>query len=146
MKRIIATNPNNWAALVARLALGIAIFPHGAQKVLGWFGGSGISATMDFLTATMGLPFIIAVLVILIEFLGSIFLILGFLTRITAFSFICHFIGVVLISHFQYHFFMNWGGRQPIEGLEYFILLFGLVISLLITGGGKASIDALLER
>lgn len=57
MKRIIATSPNNWAALVARLALGIAIFPHGAQKVLGWFGGSGISATMDFLMATNGAAF-----------------------------------------------------------------------------------------
>lgn len=146
MKRILATNPKNWAALVSRLALGLAIFPHGAQKVLGWFGGSGISATMDFLTDIKGLPFIIAVLVILIEFLGSLFLIFGFLTRIAAFCFICHFLGVVLISHFQYRFFMNWGGAQAGEGLEYFILLYGLAISLLITGGGKVSIDARLGR
>lgn len=143
MKWIIATNPNNWAALVTRLALGIAIFPHGAQKVLGWFGGGGLSGTMGFLTSTMGLPFLIAVLVILIEFLGSLFLIFGFLTRVMAFCFICHFLGVVLISHFQDHFFMNWGGKQASEGLEYFILLFGLAISLLITGGGKASIDSM---
>ncbi len=146
MKWIIATNSNNWAALVARLSLGIAIFPHGAQKVLGWFGGNGLSMTINFLTDTMGLPFPIAVLVILIEFVGSIFLILGFLTRITAFCFICHFLGVVLISHFQEHFFMNWGGSQASEGLEYFILLFGLAISILIAGGGKLSIDVRLVR
>lgn len=146
MKWILTTNPNNWAALVARVALGITIFPHGAQKVLGWFGGVGISQTMSFLTDTMGLPFLIAVLVILIEFLGAIFLILGFLTRIAAFCFVCHFIGVVWISHFQDRFFMNWGGSQTGEGLEYFILLFGLAISLLIMGGGKASLDSMWKR
>lgn len=146
IKQIIATNPTNWAALVTRLALGITVFPHGAQKVLAWFGGSGISGTMDFLTVTMGLPFLIAVLVILIEFLGSLFLIFGFLTRIAAFCIICHFIGVVLFSHFQDRFFMNWGGTQTGEGLEYFILLFGLAISLLITGGGKASVDSLFQK
>jgi putative oxidoreductase len=145
MKWIIATNPENWAALVARLALGITIFPHGAQKVLGWFGGGGISGTMNFLTVTMALPFLIAVLVIVIEFLGSLFLIFGFLTRVAAFCFICHFIGVILISHFQDRFFMNWGGTRTGEGLEYFILLFGLAMSLLITGGGKASIDTLIK-
>jgi putative oxidoreductase len=134
MKWIIATNPNNWAALITRLALGITIFPHGAQKALGWFGGSGISGTMSFLT-NLGLPFVIAALVIIIEFLGSLFLIFGFLTRVTAFCFICHFLGVILISHFQDRFFMNWGGTKIGEGLEYFIMLFGLAISLLISGG-----------
>lgn len=146
MKTLVATNPHNWAALAARLALGIAIFPHGAQKVFGWFGGQGIKGTMAFLTEGAGLPFLIAVLVILIEFLGSLFLIAGFYTRVAAFCFICHFFGVVLFSGFQYRFFMNWGGTQQGEGLEYFILLFGLALSLLITGGGKASLDASLFK
>lgn len=145
MKWIFGTNPNNWAALVARLALGITIFPHGAQKVFGWFGGGGISGTMEFLTGA-GLPVLIAILVIVIEFLGSLFLIFGFFTRITAFCFLCHFLGVVLFSHFQDRFFMNWGGNAPGEGMEYFILLFGLAISLIISGGGKGSIDAQLGR
>ena len=146
MKAIFVTNPQNWAALVARLALGIAIFPHGAQKVFGWFGGPGIEGTMTFLTDKAGLPFLIAVLVILIEFLGSLFLVFGFLTRIAAFCFICHFLGVVLFSHFQNHFFMNWGGTQQGEGLEYFVLLFGLALTLLITGGGKGSLDSFLMK
>ena len=143
---IIATSPNNWVGLISRLALGITIFPHGAQKVLGWFGGSGFSDTMSFLTVKMGLPFVIALLVILIEFLGSLFLISGFLTRVAAFCFICHFLGVILISHFQDRYFMNWDGKQTGEGLEYFILLFGLAISLLIAGGGKASVDSVLQK
>ena len=146
MKKIIATNANNTAALIARLALGIALFPHGAQKLLGLFGGYGFTGTMGFLTTKAGLPYIIALLVILIEFFGSLFILFGLLTRVAAFGIIALFIGVVLTSHIQNGFFMNWGGTQKGEGIEYFILLFGLAISLLITGGGKASIDASMQR
>lgn len=144
MKRIIETNSNNVTALIARLALGITLFPHGAQKLLGLFGGYGFSGTMGFLTTQAGLPYIIALLVILIEFLGSLFLIFGLLTRVAAFGVIALFIGVVLTSHLQNGFFMNWTASQKGEGIEYFILLFGLAIILLVTGGGKASIDSSL--
>ena len=74
MKKLLSTNPNNWTALIARLALGITIFPHGAQKLFGWFGGYGFNGTMGFLTGQAHLPWIIALLVILIEFFGSLLL------------------------------------------------------------------------
>lgn len=143
MKKILATNPNNWAALFARLALGIAIFPHGAQKLLGWFGGYGFNGTMGFLTGQMHLPWIIGFLVILIEFLGTILLIFGFLTRLTAFAMLVDFLGVLFTIHIHNGFFMNWS-MQPNkgEGFEYFILVFGLALVSLISGGGKASVDA----
>lgn len=146
MNKIIATNPNNWTALIARLALGITIFPHGAQKLLGMFGGYGFTGTMGFLTTQAGLPYIIALLVILIEFFGSLFIIFGLLTRVSAFGMIALFTGVVLTSHIQNGFFMNWTGTQKGEGIEFFILLFGLAIILLIKGGGKASIDAAITK
>lgn len=146
MKKIIATNPGNRAALIARLAIAITIFPHGAQKLLGVFGGYGFSGTMGFLTTQAGLPYVFALLVILIEFFGPLFLLSGFLTRITAFGLLVQFIGVVFKSHIQNGFFMNWTGQQKGEGIEYFILLAGLSIILLITGGGAASIDAVLSR
>ena len=147
MNRLIATDKNNWTALIARLAIGITILPHGAQKLLGWFGGYGFNGTMNFLTTGAGLPFILALLVILIEFFGSLFLIFGFLTRISAFGIIALFIGVVLTSHISNGFFMNWGMEAAKgEGLEYFILLFGLAVISLIAGGGKASIDAAISK
>lgn len=146
MKNLLSTNPSNFYALIARLALGIVLFPHGAQKLLGWFGGYGFSGTMGFLTGGAGLPWIIALLVILIEFFGSLFLILGFATRLAAFGVIVNFIGVVVTSHAKNGFFMNWAGSQKGEGIEYFILLFGLAIISLIAGGGKASMDAALTR
>jgi putative oxidoreductase len=147
MKKLLATNPNNWPALVARLALGITIFPHGAQKLLGWFGGYGFNGTMGFLTGQAHLPWIIAVLVILIESIGALFLILGFATRIAAFAIIVNFLGVLFSSVINNGFFMNWN-MQPNkgEGIEYLILLFGLALIALIAGGGKASVDAAIIK
>ena len=142
MNKLLATNENNWPALIARLALGIVILPHGAQKLLGLFGGYGFSGTMGFLTTQAGLPYVFALLVILIEFFGSLFLIFGFLTRVAAIGFAGLFLGVISTVHLQNGFFMNWNGNQKGEGIEYFIFLFGLTIITLILGGGKASVDA----
>ena len=147
MKKLLATNSANTTALFARLALGIVVFPHGAQKLLGWFGGYGFDGTMGFLTGTAGLPSVIALLVILIEFFGAIFLITGFATRLAAIGILGNFIGVVVTSNLNNGFFMNWYAQQNKgEGLEYFILLFGLAIISLIAGGGRASADAAITK
>ena len=143
MKKLLVTNPNNRTALIARLALGITIFPHGAQKLLGWFGGYGFNGSMGFLTGQGHLSWIIALLVILIESIGALFLIFGFATRIAALAIIGNFLGILFSSIINNGFFMNWY-MQPNkgEGFEYFILLFGLAFIALIAGGGKASVDA----
>jgi putative oxidoreductase len=145
MKTIFKTDANNWTALVARLALGLVVFPHGAQKLLGWFGGYGFEGTMGFLTGAVGLPWFGGLLVILIEFFGALMLIFGAGTRIAALGTLGVFIGVVLTSHINNGFFMNWSATAGQgEGLEYFFLLFGLAIVSLIAGGGKYSVDAAL--
>lgn len=147
MNKIIATNANNWAALIARLALGLTIFPHGAQKLLGWFGGYGFTGTMGYFTTQVHLPYIIGLLFILIEFFGSLFLIFGFLSRIAAIGFIGIYIGAVATVHAANGFFMNWNMEAAKgEGWEYFILLFALAIIVLIAGAGKASIDAAISK
>lgn len=138
---------NNSTAWIARIALGIVVFPHGAQKLLGWFGGYGFEGTMGFLTGAVGLPYIIGLLVILIEFFGALFLISGFATRIAALGIIGNFIGVVISSHLGSGFFMNWSAQaNQGEGLEYFILLFGLAVVSVAAGGGKASVDGLISK
>lgn len=146
MKNWLVTNTNSWAALVARLTLGIVIFPHGAQKLLGAFGGYGFAGTTGYLTTQAGLPYAIAVLVILIEFFGSLFLIFGFLTRYVAIGFLGLFLGVVSTVHYKNGFFMNWSGTQKGEGFEYFLFLLGLALIALILGGGKASVDAAITN
>lgn len=145
LNKLLITDTSNVLALIARVALAIVIFPHGAQKLLGWFGGGGFEGTMGFLTGTIDLPYVIGLLVIIIEFFGSLFVFFGFLTRVAAFEIIANFVGVVLTVHIHAGFFMNWYGQaNKTEGLEYFILLFGLAIIVLIAGGGRASIDGQL--
>ncbi len=144
LKRLFDTK-DNVSLLVARLALGIVFFPHGAQKLLGWFGGFGFSGTLDALTQG-GMPWIVALLVILGESLGSISLILGFLSRFCAFGIGCIMLGAILIVHHQNGFFMNWQGNQKGEGFEYHLLALGLAFALMIGGGGKWSVDRLISQ
>ena len=147
MKRIILTNHTNIYALIARVALGIVVFPHGAQKLLGWFGGNGFEGTINSLTGSMGLPWILALLVILIESIGSLLLLFGLLTRVAALGMLINFIGVVLTTQMHNGFFMNWMKvADQGEGLDYFILLFGLALIALIAGGGKGSLDAVITN
>lgn len=143
--RIEKTNAQNWVPLFARLAIFLSIFPHGVQKLFGWFGGPGFSATMHGLTVGMGLPSIIAFLVIIIESVSTLFILLGLFTRISSAAVLINFLGVVFTVTIHSGYFMNWSGEAGKgEGLEYFILLFALLIILLIRGGGKASLDAWL--
>lgn len=147
MKQILATSPNDWAAMIARLTTGIVVFPHGAQKLFGWFGGYGFNGTMGFLTEQMNLPWLIGLLVILIESIGALLLIFGFLTRIAALGMIGNFIGVIVTSHLSNGFFMNWSGQPDKgEGYEFHLLVVGLSLACLIAGGGKWSVDAALTR
>ncbi len=140
MKKIFRAN-NDWTGFILRLIIGLVMLPHGAQKLLGWFGGYGFSGTMQFFTETRGLPWIVGFAVIMIEFFGSILLLLGFGSRILAIFFIILAAGIALSSHIQNGFFINWYGNQAGEGFEFFILLAGLNIALLLNGSGKLSID-----
>lgn len=146
MKKIIFKTNDNNAATILRIVLGVILFPHGAQKLLGWFGGYGFDGTMGFLTGTAGLPWIIAFLVIAIEFFGAIALIVGFGTRIVAVGIIALFAGIVFTSHLQNGFFMNWAGNQPGEGYEYHLLVIGMALALLVSGAGKWSVDYALQK
>ena len=131
------------AALILRIILAVVIFLHGAQKVLGWFGGHGFKGTMKSFTGS-GIPTPLAVLAVAAEFLGPLGLAVGFLTRVAAFGIACVMVVAMVKVHWQYGFFMNWFGNQKGEGIEYHLLAFGVAIALMITGGGAWSFDGLL--
>jgi putative oxidoreductase len=145
IQKVIRTGDST-TATVLRLALGGVMFAHGAQKALGWFGGYGIEGTMGFLTQTMGLPAIVAGLVIAIELVGSLALILGALTRAAALGIGAVMIGAVATTHLKVGFFMDWGGQQAGEGFEYHILALAMVAALMLLGGGALSVDRALTR
>jgi len=144
LKRFFDTK-DDVSLLVARLALGIVIFPHGAQKLLGWFGGGGFSGTLNAFTQG-GMPWILALLVILGESLGSLSLIFGFVSRFCAFGIGCIMLGAILMVHHQNGFFMNWMGNQKGEGYEYHLLALGLALAVMIGGGGKLSVDRAISE
>ncbi len=139
MKALFRTE-DSLSLLLVRLALGIVMLPHGLQKTLGLFGGPGFSGTMGMFTS-QGMPALLAFLVILSESLGSLGLIVGFLTRVAAFGCAAVMLGAIGMVHWSNGFFMNWFGKQSGEGFEYHILALGMALALLIGGGGKASVD-----
>ncbi|MDX2136049.1 MAG: DoxX family protein [Saprospiraceae bacterium] len=141
MKNKIFKTNNDWTGLVTRLTIGLILLPHGAQKMLGMFGGYGFSGTMGFFTDTMHLPWIIGFLVIIIEFVGALSLITGFASRIWSALTIGLFIGIIFTSHLDNGFFMNWFGNQKGEGYEFHLLIIGLSLATLVNGSGKYSID-----
>jgi putative oxidoreductase len=145
LKRLVQTKDEaGW--LLVRVALGVVMLPHGAQKALGWFGGHGFNATMQTFTEKMHIPAALAFLAIAAEFAGSMGLIVGLLTRVAALGIGVVMVVAVLTVHLQNGFFMNWFGQQSGEGFEYHILAIGMALALVWAGGGKWSIDRLLTR
>ena len=147
LNKVLSTT-NSYADTVARLALGIVFFPHGAQKVLGWFGGYGLAGTYGFFTAKMGIPAPFAALAIAAEFLGALGLIFGCLSRVAAFGIFCIMAVAVATVHAHVGFFMNWASIYPAgtEGFEYHILAIGLATVVMIRGAGPLSIDRAVSR
>jgi putative oxidoreductase len=143
-RKLISTD-NDSATAILRVVLGVIFFAHGAQKMLGWFGGYGFTGTMGFFTGVLHIPAPFAFLAICAEFFGGMGLIFGFLTRIAALGIFGEMLFVVATIHRHFGFFMNWTGTQKGEGYEYHLLILATTVFLMIRGAGAASIDRLLS-
>lgn len=141
--RLIQTSDSPVPALL-RLTLGTVMFAHGAQKMLGWWGGNGFEGTMQYFTGMMGIPAPLALLAITAEFFGGLGLIVGLLTRVAAFGTFCVMLVALLTVHLRFGFFMNWQGQQPGEGFEYHLLAMAVSIAVMWQGAGAWSIDRML--
>ena len=144
--RRLVTTDARWPQAIARLTLGFVMFPHGAQKVLGWFGGNGFAGTYEYLSTKGGLPGVLAAAVILGELTCAVLLIVGALSRLAALGIAAIMIGAVVTVHAPNGFFMNWYGSKGGEGVEYHLLALGLAVAVLVGGGGAASIDRAFMR
>ncbi|MGA2234889.1 MAG: DoxX family protein [Terriglobales bacterium] len=144
MKRLMGTS-NDVSFTILRVVLGVVFFAHGAQKMLGWFGGFGFHGSMGFFTH-MGIPAPVAFLIICIEFFGGLGLIVGLLTRIAALGIAGDMIGAIFLVHLENGFFMNWMGTQKGEGIEYHLLALAIAAALLLRGAGAFSLDGALSK
>jgi putative oxidoreductase len=141
MLRKLTATENSSAIAILRLVLGIVFFAHGAQKMLGWWGGYGYTATMGFFTTGMHLPAPLAFLAIAAEFFGGIGLILGLFTRIAAFGVGVNMLVAIFTVHLQFGLFANWSGQQKGEGYEFHLLVLAIATFLMIKGPGAFSAD-----
>ncbi len=143
LRRLISTT-NDPTLTVVRLVLGAVFFAHGAQKMLGWFGGHGFSATMGFFTHNMGIPALFAFLAIAAEFFGGLGLLVGLLGRVAAFGILCNMLVAIVMIHSHVGFFMNWSGTQKGEGYEYHLLAIAMCVTIFVKGSGAISVDRAL--
>ena len=142
-RKLICTE-NDAATAILRLVLGVVFFAHGAQKMLGWFGGSGFSGTMSFFTETMHIPAVLAFLAIAAEFFGGLGLIVGLLSRVAALGITVNMVVAIAMVHHQFGFFMNWFGAQKGEGYEYHLLVIAMAVLVILRGAGAVSLDRAL--
>jgi putative oxidoreductase len=146
MQAFLKTDTHNSMLTLQRAVLGAVILPHGAQKLLGWFGGYGFGGTMQYFTESLSIPAPVALLVILGESFGALLLIAGLGTRLAAFGIALTMLGAIVTSHGSVGFFMNWFGNQPGEGYEYHLLALALAVPLVIAGGGRFAVDSWLSK
>jgi len=146
MFRKLVSTSNDYAMTVARLVLGVVFFAHGAQKMLGWFGGYGFTGTMNFFTHMMHIPATFAFLAICAEFFGGLGLLVGFLSRIAAFGISVNMLVAIFTVHIHNGFFANWTGQQKGEGFEYHLLALALLFLVMVKGAGALSVDRALSK
>ena len=144
VKRLMGTS-NDVSLTTLRVVLGVVFFAHGAQRMLGWFGGDGFQGTMGTLTQT-GMPAPVAVLIICAQFFGGLGLVAGLLTRIASLGVAGLMIGAIFMVHLPNGFFMNWMGTQKGEGIEYHLLALAMATALLLRGAGAFSLDRALAK
>ena len=144
MTRRLLSTDESAATAILRVVLGVIFSAHGAQLMLGWFGGHGFSESMRFFTGALHIPAPFAFLAIAAEFFGGLGLIVGFLTRIAALAIAVNMLVAIAMVHAAFGFFMNWYGMQKGEGIEYHLLVLAMTAFLMIRGAGAFSIDRVL--
>ena len=145
MLRSFFNTPQDCVLTFMRMVMAGVFFPHGAQKMLGWFGGAGFHATMSNFQR-MGIPAFAVFLVIVVEFFCPLALFAGFLTRLAALAIAFDMFMAVMLVHRHVGFFMNWAGRPRLEGYEFHLLAFAVAIPLVIRGGGSLSVDRAIVK
>jgi putative oxidoreductase len=143
-KRLLQTTDDPVFTII-RLVLGLVFFAHGAQKMLGWFGGYGFAGTLGAFS-TAGMPIPLALFVIFTEFFGSVALICGAFARVAGGAIALLIVGAIAMVHAHVGFYMNWSGQQKGEGFEYHLLAIALAVAVLIRGAGAFSVDGLLSK
>ena len=137
------TNPD-WIETLIRITLGVVFFAHGAQKLLGWYGGAGLKDTMRTMHQFLGLPVPMVFLAVATEFFGGAGLMVGLLSRVAALGIGVIMVVAIFMVHGRYGLFLNWFGDRKGHGIEYHLLAIALAAVIIVRGSGALSLDRLL--
>jgi len=135
------------APLMVRIPLGLIFMAHGSQKLLGLFGGQGLTATFKVFEEKMGIPPIFTLLAIIAEFVGGFGILTGFLTRLSAAGVSAVMLVAIYKVHWAHGLFLNidsFSGRG--NGIEYNSALLGMALYLMIAGGGRLCLDRMVFK
>lgn len=141
-KNFSAASMDSLALLMIRLPLGVIFFAHGSQKLLGLFGGSGLTGTLRYFEVNLGIPPLLALLAILAEFGGGLGVLCGLFTRISA----CGIAVTMAVAMYKVHWVNGFFLSAKGNGIEYTLALFGMALALVVAGGGQWSLDRLFWR
>lgn len=135
---------HSFSILIIRVVLGVIFFAHGAQKVLGWYGGHGLHGSAAFFNS-MGMPLPLAYLVCLLEFVSGIGLLIGFLARLCGLAVVAIMLGAIATVHWQHGFFLN-AELKPGKGhgIEFTLALIAMALAVVVEGAGALSVDGWL--
>jgi putative oxidoreductase len=141
MDMIFGTFPS-WSLLIVRVVLGLIFFAHGAQKVFGWFGGSGLKGTIGYFKQNLGIPAGATVIAAVIECFGGLAVLVGFLARPAALGLIVVMLVAISTVHWKNGFFLNWANAPGKgHGYEMNLALIGMALAVLVAGAGRFSVD-----
>ena len=143
LRDLLSTNPD-WTLTIIRFVLGVVFFAHGAQKLLGWFGGPGLKETMRTMHDFLGLPLPLAFAAVATELFGGVGLIVGLLSRVAAVGIGVTMIAAIVMVHGRNGLFMDWFGARKNHGYEYHLLALALAVVLVAKGSGALSLDRFL--
>lgn len=131
--------PGNPGPLILRLVTAGIFFFHGTQKALGWFGGAGWQATVEGWTPLtgLGLPELLAPLVMISELAIFLALFLGFFTRLAGFGAFVIMSGALFVAA---------KSAQVFGDIELPLLVWTAGLTLLFIGGGALSVDRAISK
>ena len=143
LRSLFSTDPD-WTLTIIRTILGVVFFAHGAQKLFGWFGGSGLKETMRTMHDFLGLSPPLAFAAVATEFFGGVGLIVGLLSRVAAVGIAVTMLSAIVMVHGRNGLFMDWFGARKNHGYEYHLLAIALALVVVAKGSGALSLDRIV--
>lgn len=147
-QKYIPDHFSEWGPAVLRLGIGSVFIGAGLQKLLGIWGGTGISGTTALFRAIHLSPaYPLAVFITWLELIGGLLLIIGAFNIWVALLLVIEMLVAIWKVHLVHGFFLNWSQRPGIgHGFEFNLVLITALVSLILTGPGRWSIDGWLKQ